>query len=135
MKVIKFRAWNKRKKLMMDSLSMKELFKLQLRDYEENDYKWMQFIGVIDINKVQIFEGDIIHVTDMRSKFFGDYAKIVYAAPSFVLESIDFEDGTKEYLTRYIYESKYEIVGNIHEHPHLLKETYEQPHLLKETNE
>ena len=72
-----------------------------------------QFTGVIDVNGVNICEGDIIR-NDVCD------CKVEYVAPEFVRHVI------KHDLRNQIYPFKnhhsYEVVGNIHDNPELLNQ-------------
>ena len=73
----------------------------------------MQFIGLTDVNDNEIYEGDILKVTDnLSGREFVGYVTFLNA--SFLIKS--------EFATHYRWQDyKTEIIGNIHQNPELLK--------------
>lgn len=83
-----------------------------------------QFTGLFDVNGKEIYEGDIIKMIDEH--FEGDYKYYGF------LGKIEFNDGCYgvigngeyEYINLdecSIHNYHFEKIGNIHQHPHLLK--------------
>jgi uncharacterized phage protein (TIGR01671 family) len=67
MRQIKFRAWNKHQKIMIDnpilpSGWLNDMFNQNLGEHTGTDY--MQFTGLLDKNGKEIYEGDIILTSD-----------------------------------------------------------------------
>lgn len=81
------------------------------------DCKVMQFTGRKDSNGVDLFDGDILHLQKdaLTNSPWDDINKPVY-----------FENGMFMVFDRTVYQAstlfkyKFEIIGNIHEHKHLL---------------
>ena len=128
--MIKFRAWHKDSELMLDVLAIDFKRKCILADietrriYPDLDYWWKetdipfeeiileQSTGLFDMNGVEIFEGDIVkYNTD-------DLGVISTYLGGFIVES--YKHDYFEHIGEVVGEMK--IIGNIHEHKHLLEE-------------
>lgn len=100
MRKIKFRAWNKNKKIMVyknednssdywDGVcaSIIEVINNELNsEFNKEDYEFMQYTGLKDKNGAEIYEGDIIHISHNFLKEF-----------NYLIE------WNKEYLRYYLY--------------------------------
>lgn len=125
MRQMKFRAWHKTLKRW---LSYEEFYidgtgRIFTTQYSEmgephtdisDDVELVQFTGLLDKNGKEIYEGDIVQVSneDGEQRHGG---VVKYIAPKFFVM-----DGEKSglFLT-----NKYEVIGNIYEHGHLLDNT------------
>ena len=114
---IKFRAWDKENKVMIqgDDLAFEEYLPLA-ELFQDCDLTFMQYTGVLDINGVEIYEGDVIKVIE-------DYTRDDVFEP-FVVGEVKFNYGSfyvddgciKRYdWSRYVYE----VVGNVYENQEL----------------
>ena len=105
MKKIKFRAWDKEKKEM--------IFLKQNTSYADfKNFKLMQFIGIKDANKKEIFEGDIV------KGYWGDTSEIFEII--FNDNSASF-DGTSTENEPVVFDdyNKMIILGNIYQNREL----------------
>lgn len=129
---IKFRAWDKEGKHMVqiDVLDLR-VPKLvgkdergYLHDMDLKYYELMQFTGLKDKNGKEIYEGDVVefhaHVRAEWTDYYGK-GKIVYR-PDGMTFVVDTKEG--DWLvedTTHYEEPCFEVIGNVWEHPHLLK--------------
>ena len=128
---IKFRAWDKREsRMIIDEqafipvkVTNKGVLRLSPRHKEElwefikgDRFEVMQYTGLKDRNGKEVYEGDIVkcssgfpHEVYWENECGGTY---VGGIPAFYLSGI---------LRGYAWSGDEEVIGNIHEHPHLLK--------------
>lgn len=125
MRGVKFRAWDRNREEMyeVDALHLhRGLIEVDNEfDHQTTEiepYTIMQYTGLKDKKGVEIYEGDVVVNASSELIF-----QVVYKAPSFCRKWID--DVSKRYRdpiepmarnTHIICE----VIGNIHEHPHLL---------------
>lgn len=123
----KFRAWDKEKKIMdiidgikFDEDEVWEIFFLGDCWRDASNYELMQSTGLHDVNGEEIFEGDILNhpLQGMRKVYYPFNARVA----SYGLENI--ENGMRNTLEDA--HRLYEIIGNIHEHSHLLDDGGQQ---------
>ena len=124
---IEFRVWDKELKIMHQS---SERFKI---DSEGNvglnkgffkpnqdgcEYVLVQFTGVLDKNGVKIFEGDV-YVMFTEIGYHEDTDEYEYKKEHHVVK---YSEGVCSIGFQFLsHHSNIEVVGNIHQHPHLLK--------------
>lgn len=124
-RVIKFRAWNKRKSAMY--LSPNEIHHLgswfdahlpgSLADVD--NIVIMQFTGLSDKNGNDIYEGDIMSYTSSLNgrTYFG---RVIYTGGLFAL-SQRYPNGISDEIEYLFTRTHYEIIGNVFDNPKLIK--------------
>jgi len=142
-RLIKFRAWDKKKKKMIyddnDGIFITLMGEIGSMDFylpdggiswgeEFNPYILMQFTGLLDKNGKEIYFGDILATSnynpehDIWSKEDSGYTvvreRVGRLGVSFSNWGLDTEDEDSIYHTNFV-----EIIGNIYEHKHLLDNT------------
>ena len=133
---IKFKAWDKVTKLLVDLIGFKDLGqKIELWYWNKDNEKaycvadkeyieLMQYTGLKDKNDKEIYEGDIVKVqyaftvSDKSYNF-----KVCYDEDNagFLLKEITKSYGTIEWFDN-LSEHEFEVIGNIYENSALLKE-------------
>lgn len=143
MREIKFRAWDSAEKrfwyfVLQDILKRRLSYRGSWDEKIERGYK-EQFTGVHDIHGVEIYEGDIVRIWEEdefvpnhdsgggvvdfnKYEGFSQLGTISYHESSCVYETKKHLVGTK--FDSYVpldYFVNCEVVGNVHQHLHLLK--------------
>lgn len=116
MREIKFRAWDKDQKIMLDDVQSKQGY--LFRDFLNNPrFEVMQFTGLNDKNGTEICGGDIVDFGDE------DVGIVIWDSRKAKFEIPEFYDGSQDYPTCAFSENfpYFEIIGNIYENPELLK--------------
>lgn len=123
MRIIKYRFWLKKEKMMSDwETAKKECNRLSL--FEMDNFIPLQFTGLCDRVGVEIYEGDVVkgnHKDNfvivelcggpqlLNAKYYGQKYNELIAMPTCEVQ-------TASWL------NESEVIGNIYEHGHLLKE-------------
>lgn len=117
----KYRIFDKKKKRFLGDFTMEiDKFGIHVLDefnyvVDEDDRVLMQSTGMIDENKAEVFQDDIVWHDQNE-----DYGVVEIDEAKFVIR---WQDGYVEDLFERI--DLLEVVGNIHEHSGLLKENGE----------
>ena len=132
----KFRAWVSSKKTLCEVLIInykEKTVQLPIETEVNAPYWWdetswsfedvelLQYTGLKDKNGVEIYEGDLLKKRNYKDGIY----KVVWTKHGFELRH-DFirkykGDSWEETAYLPIHERDYEVIGNVHEHPHLLK--------------
>ena len=136
MREIKFRAWDKRSKEMLDLTGYKMVGKnnIQLFYYDEDgcrttcttlleNIELIQYVGLKDKNGVEIYEGDIVKIKHFKSNYMG---KVIFNKKTCGFEiwynSVVGAYGEKAtHKLNFAADIEIEIIGNIYESPELLE--------------
>jgi uncharacterized phage protein (TIGR01671 family) len=124
MREIKFRAWDKSDKSKSDLPRMSpkvwtptELMEASIRTQKvlyDDDFIWMQYTGLKDMNGKEIYEGDVLK--DLHSQIHG----IRWIQDEGNLKAV-FMDGFDNDQYRHFRDIQFmEVIGNIYENPELL---------------
>ena len=130
MREIKFRAWHKEKKEIVDAEEidfMNKVINYIDNDYENNrqeirgayfeDIELMQYTGLKDMREKEIYEGDIVKLRANHGigviKYYDEWGAVIveYIKPR-----------PLAVLGMNYYKEDIEVLGNIYENPELIKE-------------
>ena len=128
MREIRFRAWDKSEKKMIDSsefIVWDLLCDFHESNFKDDGYVFMQSTGLKDKNGVEIFEGDVVeykYITRCDETESGkrtvEYDEYQCGFSPFCYQT-DVDDCWYNYLIK---NESIEVIGNIHENPELLEE-------------
>ena len=129
MRVIKFKAWDKVRTKMYDSvfysyhrqtgiMNLSTEFGV-LNFSERNAFELMQYTGLKDKNNKEIYEGDIIKIPNSEM-----YSRVFFEKGCFMIENyhkicIKFRGKIEVICSNPL---SNEVIGNIHQNPELLEE-------------
>ena len=129
MREIKFRAWDKKDKIMYkeNALSLVIHFNGELNSFDgetgeivgteyTRKMELMQYTGLKDKNGIKIYEGDIVNCIEYECC---GYIGWNDSEAGFYLNVL-MEDGRYEEEQLYDYVDELEVIGNIYENPELL---------------
>lgn len=134
MREIKFRAWDKKKEMWTNYKSYDGILYFMDKNtgvwfgkYNKRykDFDLMQYIGMKDMNNVEIYEGDIVKLYKEKGNFKDTgVVKFDKSRASFVLETQDDDYGYFSYNISYYNYNKvyYKVIGNIYENKELLEQ-------------
>lgn len=127
MRPIKFRAWvldevdNAFHMWYSEEETLSDFFGWYLPERDGNKDILMQFTGLQDKNGKDIYEGDVVKVYDKRKKNIHYEAIDVIYNERFASWELRATGNTLEYYIVNSFDNVFEVIGNIHENPELLK--------------
>ena len=113
---IKFRAWDKKNKKMLNNEDT-----LNLLAYFVKNVEYMQFTGLKDKTGKEIYEGDIVKLDDNWDSLgwsAGEVSEIIFKYGGFRLKPKYNKKARGYWLEE---GDLVEVIGNIHKNPELLK--------------
>ena len=126
MRQIKFRAWDKDKKKMIEQCPFQSYHEFVLTpggipfdlsgSGKVQPYELMQFTGLHDKNGKEIYEGDVVRYNHVYLDHPVDF-EVMFDEGGFGQRRIDGEEVSDWYEWEEL-----EVIGNIYENPELLKE-------------
>ena len=124
MRPIKFRVWNGEVMISPDYIDRNGLAHWKENSIPTTSDKLMQFTGLLDKKGKEIYEGDIVEFTDPLTVYLNGKKTQIKERALIHYEGLGFYakgwcHGSRE---AWICASK-EVIGNIYESKHLLKET------------
>lgn len=115
-RVIKFRAWDKDEERMTVCMTLNQMLEKSPDPFYKmfkDDFEWMQFTGLFDKNKKEIYEGDIVHFKHDDGFFIEEITAPVNW----------YQDCYGTGWGRLTQHEDIEVIGNVYENPELLKES------------
>jgi uncharacterized phage protein (TIGR01671 family) len=86
--------------------------------YNSTDFTLMQFTGLFDKNRKDIYEGDIVKLSKENRKLLGNIGIVKFKSGEFSIESPEFEHHDDIRLRKFY--THLEVIGNVCENPELL---------------
>jgi len=137
MREIKFRFWNKKKKLYDDYLFIDENGVVNEMDYEflieREEIELEQYTGLNDKNNKEIYEGDILNFYYQDGSWFGfgvcyyDNDETMFRHSYHEVHDNEIEYDSQRPSKRFWSNQSIvcEIIGNVHENPELIEKYLE----------
>lgn len=124
-RILKFRAWDKDEKKMIEPVELIEMLKQVTKSYDNSkggdairrhDLEWLQFTGVFDKDGTEVYEGDIIKVVSTTMEN-GETAEVVFSKGAF---SANTNVSHPCHWPAHVFPLYMKVIGNIKENPELL---------------
>lgn len=126
MRELKFRAWNKKAKHMIQtalSITDSVYFGYAGSELKMSDLVWMQFTGLHDKNGKEIWEGDVVNITQTIATYPSSgsvvWNKVVAGYEVRVINPYY----KNKFVTVKLARASIEVIGNIYESPQLLEKS------------
>ena len=125
MREIKFRAWDKKNKRMIgwhDTVFKPEignsvyLCEYPLKYMKESFLEYLQFTGLKDKNKKEIYQGDILIINEEDDEWYD-----VVIRDKNCLELSKYKNRCVTNISLYEFHKKIKVIGNIYDNPEFLK--------------
>ena len=124
MREIKFRAWDKQTKTMSPPRTLEELCMMQdgisCLAIAEGDIIWLQHTGLTDCKGREIYEGDVVSMPYNRCMQSWQVLEMSAYGQRF-LRLTGKPRPTPHYFRELHHFDECEVIGNIYEHPELVK--------------
>ena len=140
MREVKFRAWDKKDKVVRDVVGMSFYHESVSVDIEYGKYlqddakrfELLQYTGLLDKNGTEIYEGDLVDFNGLYEIRFGKHGvpsledeQYVDMAHGFFFKAQhdmkDIEPFGMDMPLNEMYAKTCEVIGNVHQHGHLLE--------------
>ena len=117
MREIRFRAWDPKSKRMFVPFELKQKLNQRLGTFDD-DIILLQYTGLKDKNRIEIYEGDIVKYSAFNEqKELQNYINPIFWEQNFASFSVGNEHSFWALSTC----EDVEVIGNIYENPELLK--------------
>jgi len=123
MKVIRFRAWDRKFHKMVGLKGLQDFFSIRSDGLPSNEhYELMQYTGMEDVYDKEIYEGDIVKIKNEFGEYGECFSDVIAIAIMEGWGAWFKVNDELEIPMDITYQNGREVIGNIWENPELLKE-------------